>query len=396
MTIPLPPELILDPRGSNRVLYNLVIQETVAYRGRTALPALLQTSSKTHERQVRMLEFLNGQYASLRQVLQVQFQTANSYHLFRLAWDYRFQLQQAVFGPALQQWRPREEEIISLFLDASHEMVNTLQQRFRLPEIRFSAGSDMENLCQGCIAFLLAMTPTAILARMRETERRATCPTALWLQSFEQPHLPLNLRYAPVLTMPGPLSPQGSVLAWSNVPHPEHTGDMPVTIVQLVNKSAQNIVMRYGNIEDPAEQAGVLAAAHECLAWLVSEPVMRWYTRLIDLHKMAFVALLRHLEAQLGRIGTDDGCFIALNYAMLISPVFVEGYMSRMFPFATESTRGLSPPFPGSEADTRPERLRHIAAFSRFLPRVAGHGGQALNALGVRAAVRYGRERRRW
>lgn len=48
----------------------------------------------------------------------------------------------------------------------------------------------------------------------------------------------------------------------------------------------------------------------------MTDPVAHWYLHLYPAQKKSFCMLVRHFCIEVGRIGQEDGFFIALNYAV--------------------------------------------------------------------------------
>lgn len=54
----------------------------------------------------------------------------------------------------------------------------------------------------------------------------------------------------------------------------------------------------------------------KCFAWLRGTNIQDWYDTLHRVQKRSFCMLVRHIALECGRISREDGCFIALNYAV--------------------------------------------------------------------------------
>lgn len=56
--------------------------------------------------------------------------------------------------------------------------------------------------------------------------------------------------------------------------------------------------------------------AWKCFAWLRAQHVTDWYEQLTHMQQKSFCMLVRHIALECGCVSWEDGCFIALNYAV--------------------------------------------------------------------------------
>lgn len=158
----------------------------------------------------------------------------------------------------------------------------------------------------------------------RQTDPLIPCPKALWSHPFEQPHLPLQFRYAPPLSYPNSTHVHSSVLLWeAAVPLGATILPGLPTIVNILKAIRDNVLHHQECIEEPHQKKmQITLHVSQSLDWLSSKAVENWYTGLHDSHKCAFAALLRHLAHEASCIGARDGCYIAITYIVSIPLTF--------------------------------------------------------------------------
>ncbi|GAA5993564.1 hypothetical protein JCM10908_000112 [Rhodotorula pacifica] len=305
--------LVIDPHR-NPALFELIKQETTAYRNKPALPPVAaQPYDGIQNDQTRKRAHVDRALATIAAPLHNFFQPTSSDNLFYWAWNSVLHCDSIVFEPAVHVWQyDGQYSAVELYLSIMNEFADNLRRRFGGQDSRYLSPHALESNCQACIAFLLSKTPTAMLERMRRTDPTVPCPRALWQHSYEQPHLPPAFHYAPPLLYPT-MSPTQAVLPWQDV---NGTFVPGASILQHIFEITQNVLQLQHEILDPTELNRIVMQANDSPAWLASQPVKIWYENAVLPQKAAFGHLLQHIAEETRRIGATEGCFITLNYVV--------------------------------------------------------------------------------
>lgn len=136
--------------------------------------------------------------------------------------------------------------------------------------------------------------------------RGTPCPRALWENSWEQPNLLPWTRYAPSITYPAGNIGLRTALVWST------WGSATRSVRSILDRAVRGILSRH----EYARDMDLPQKAQSSLQWLASKPVEDWYWSLTGLQHRIFCTLLYHISLRCRLIGRDNGCFIALNYAV--------------------------------------------------------------------------------
>lgn len=134
------------------------------------------------------------------------------------------------------------------------------------------------------------------------------CPKALWTKSWEQAALLPWTRYAPPITFIDSGAALQDALQWSG------RGKTGCSVLWKIDTAFSGILYRQHDTHDLV----IVPKAHKSLGWLKSAPVEEWYMSLTQLQRMYFCTLLHHIASRCLEIGQQDGCFIALNYAVCL------------------------------------------------------------------------------
>ncbi|GAA5993575.1 hypothetical protein JCM10908_000119 [Rhodotorula pacifica] len=379
-----PREFVLDWK-THQSLCEAVVHQARAYLGRGDKPAA--TTVKPGEHGSITLAGLNNALSSQHEQLCETFASIGGASTIAFAWrDWQYR-DLETFRPVVLSWIYQGSGTVYAYFAVLQELIADLvhassgvskQHKGLIPED--TQQHAMHAACRDCAAILLARTPTAMLERMRRSAP-LPCPPALFQRSWEQPNLLPWVRSAPALTYPtGKTAP---AMTWTRNPGASVEG--------VLENATKGILQQGDKISDRNEREhALLTRAGGSLDWLGSEPVRRWYLSLATDARKTFSTLLHHIAKECHRIGQADGYFIALNYAMLWTPILVESWMMKEHGHRT-------PAFPGSPSDQAlgeldPQLFGRFGTDSTNVQLAAASEHQ----LGIRGAVRYRKATRRW
>ncbi|KWU41251.1 hypothetical protein RHOSPDRAFT_27759 [Rhodotorula sp. JG-1b] len=337
--------VILDP-VRNPDLYKLVLEEVEKYRSRPPLAEFPAVAQIIHYTELKnQVQLCKSSTASILGLAPARFSEAEGHAILAQACQYKSVTDKVAFDDAVEEWlQVGNETAVALWLSAMHEFAAELMQRS--DAVKSIPHEQLEAPCQSCTAFVLAMSPIAMLERMA--------------------------------------SPYSGA---------------PLTIVNILDSIRDNVLQHQKYIEEWQQKLQITLNVRQHLAWLSSIEVRNWYASLHDSHKRAFAAVLRHLARDTAQIGARDGCYIALtyikhfsfvNHKSRVNPHYIEGFMMHM------QSDHLRLPFPGSPHDENSHKLPdHL--FGRFKVQHGEHRVQRHGAGQEHAARRYGlREPKGW
>ncbi len=116
-------------------------------------------------------------------------------------------------------------------------------------------------------------------------------------------------RSSPSITYPAKRVSLRSALVWST------WGRATRSVLSILARAVRGILSR----QEYARDGDIAQRAQSSLQWLASKPVENWYWSLTELQHRIFCTLLYHIALRCRLIGRDDGCFIALNFAVSLS-----------------------------------------------------------------------------
>lgn len=140
------------------------------------------------------------------------------------------------------------------------------------------------------------------------------CPKALWQHSWEHSALHHWTSYAPPRNFPQPYALPHAALLW-------YAEEGVQTVHTWIEAAVWRIQLQRHAVADVNWAVNTLPTqAWKCFAWLRAAQVHAWYGLLDPMQKRSFCMLVRHIALECGRVSREDGCFIALNYAVCDSP----------------------------------------------------------------------------
>ncbi|GAA5993579.1 hypothetical protein JCM10908_000123 [Rhodotorula pacifica] len=377
-----------------------VIEETENYRQRPPL-GVGPVSAAEARFATGVLRQLQDELKDAYGLLLAQALLAGEHDMIGAAGDDWFERNRAVFlSGTVPQWLHEGHIAVHVYFQVLEELNRDLRHYAQVA--KYWNGQTDQVMAQPQLhwhmlhaaAVLLARTPTLVLERLRQVAS-IPCPEPLWRRSWEQPALLPFTRYAPLIHYPAPAQLPHPALPWSGA---------VLCVMRTVNSAVRGVLARQQNIADHDQRVlGVPQETMDALAWLRSQPGEQWYERHLDnQQRSAFCELLTFIAAECQRVSLEDGCFIALNYAMTWTPSLVQGWMEH----SSQHSQFPLAPFPATTHyySTTPLdpmlwcRFESFGTASHGEP-MAGHheqaGGMQLE-MGARSAVRYRKAGRRW